>query len=253
MVVGYGQNGYSEEAVRIFCEMQRNGIEPDDFTIGNVISSCTNLAILEKGAQFHGRALVSGLISFITVFNALVTLYGKCGSIEEFHRLFNEMNIRDEVSWTALVSGYSQFGKAEETIELFENMLAHALQPNGVTFIEVLSACSRAGLVEKGCRYFELMVEEHGIMPIQDHYTCMIDLYSRARRLEEAKNFIYNMPCHPDAIGWATLLSSCKVHSNMEIGKWTAESLLELEPQNPATYILLSSMYAAKGEWDKAM
>ncbi|KAA8529287.1 hypothetical protein F0562_033914 [Nyssa sinensis] len=213
----------NEEAVRIFCEMQRNGIEPDDFTIGSVISSCANLAILEEGAQFHGRALVSGLISFITVSNALVTLYGKCGSIEESHRLFNEMNIRDEVSWTALVSGYSQFGKAKETIELFENMLAHALQPDGVTFIGVLSACSRAGLVEKGCRYFELMVEEHGIMPIQDHYTCMIDLYSRAGR----------------------------VHSNMEIGKWAAESLLELEPQNPATYILLSSMYAAKGEWDK--
>ncbi|KAA8547059.1 hypothetical protein F0562_003488 [Nyssa sinensis] len=102
-------------------------------------------------------------------------------------------------------------------------MLTHALQPDGVTFIGVLSACSRAGLVEKGCRYFELMVEEHGIMPIQDHYTCMIDLYSRAGR----------------------------VHSNMEIGKWAAESLLELEPQNPATYILLSSMYATKGEWDK--
>ncbi|KAI5352949.1 PREDICTED: pentatricopeptide [Prunus dulcis] len=251
MLVGYGQNGYSEEAVRVFCDMQRKGVEPDDFTLGSVISSCANLASLEEGAQFHGQALASGLISFITVSNALVTLYGKCGSIEDSHRLFNEMNIRDEVSWTALVSGYAQFGKAYETIDLFERMLAHGLKPDGVTFIGVLSACSRAGLVDKGHQYFESMVKEHGITPIMDHYTCIIDLLSRAGRLEEAKRFINEMPFHPDAIGWATLLSSCRLHCNIEIGKWAAESLLELEPQNPASYILLSSIYAAKGKWNE--
>nr|XP_016461487.1 PREDICTED: putative pentatricopeptide repeat-containing protein At1g68930 [Nicotiana tabacum] len=249
MVVGYGQNGYSEEAVKAFCDMQRNGVEPDDFTLGSVISSCANLASLEEGAQFHGRASVSGLISFITVSNALVTLYGKCGSIEESHRLFDEMYVKDEVSWTALVSGYAQFGKATETIELFEKMLVHGLQPDGVTFVGVLSACSRAGLVEEGKVYFESMVKKHGITPILDHYTCMIDLFSRAGRLVEAKDFIEKMPCTPDAIGWATLLSSCRTHGNMEIGKWAAESLLELEPENPASYVLLTSMYAVKGNW----
>ncbi|XP_068333926.1 putative pentatricopeptide repeat-containing protein At1g68930 [Pyrus communis] len=251
LLVGYGQNGYSEEAVRIFCDMQRSGVEPDDFTLGSVISSCANLASLEEGAQFHGQALASGLMSFVTVSNALVTLYGKCGSIEDSHRLFDEMKIRDEVSWTALVSGYAQFGKVYETIELFERMLAHGLKPDGVTFIGVLSACSRAGLVEKGHQYFESMVKEHGITPIVDHYTCIIDLLSRAGRLEQAKSFINKMPIRPDAIGWATLLSSCRLHRNVEIGKWAAESLLELEPQNAASYILLSSIYAAKGEWDE--
>ncbi|KAK7821528.1 putative pentatricopeptide repeat-containing protein [Quercus suber] len=250
MLVGYGQNGYSEEAVRIFRDMQRKGIEPDDFTLGSVISSCANLASLEEGAQFHAHALVSGLISFITVSNALVTLYGKCGSIEDSHRMFNDMKNRDEVSWTALISAYSQFGDAKETIDLFEMMLAQGLKPDGVSFIGVLSACSRAGLVEKGHQYFESMIKEHGITPLPDHYTCMIDLLSRSGRLEEAKTFINKMPFHPDAIGWATLLSSSRFYGNMEIGKWAAESLLELEPQNPASYILLSGIYAAKREWD---
>ncbi|KAJ0989679.1 hypothetical protein J5N97_008035 [Dioscorea zingiberensis] len=251
MLVGYGQNGYSEEAVRIFCEMQRNGIDPDDFTLGSVISSCANLASLEEGAQFHCQAIVSGLILFVTVSNAIVTLYGKCGSIEESHQLFDEMQIRDQVSWTALVSGYAQFGKAKETIELFERMLSHGVKPDGVTFIGVLSACSRAGLVEKGRSYFRSMVEDHGIVPIADHFTCMIDLFSRSGRLKDAGNFIKEMPCSPDAIGWATLLSSCRVHKNMEIGKWAAESLLKLDPQNPASYVLLSSMHAARGEWNE--
>lgn len=250
MLVGYGQNGLSEEAVRIFCEMQRNGIEPDDFTLGSVISSCANLASLEEGAQFHCRALVSGLVSFITVSNAIITLYGKCGSIEDSHCLFNEMANKDQVSWTALVSGYAQFGKAKETIEFFESMLADGVKPDGVTFIGVLSACSRAGLVEKGHHYFNSMIENHKIVPIVDHYTCMIDLLSRSGKLKEAEDFIKKMPCRPDAIGWATLLSSCRVHGNMEIGKWAAESLLELDPQSPASYILLSNIYASKGRWE---
>lgn len=54
----------------------------------------------------------------------------------------------------------------------------------------------------------------------------------------------------PDAIGWSTLLSACRLHGNLEIGKWAAASLQELEPRNPAVYILLSSIYAAKGKWD---
>ncbi|KAL7132625.1 hypothetical protein ABFS83_12G087300 [Erythranthe nasuta] len=251
MLVGYGQNGYSEEAVRVFCEMQRNGVEPDYFTLGSVISSCANLASLEEGAQFHCRALVSGLISFITVSNALVTLYGKCGNIDEAHILFNEIKSKDEVSWTALVSGYSQFGKANETINLFEEMLVCGLQPDGVTFVGVLSACSRAGFVEKGRHYFALMVDKYRIKPVLDHYTCMIDLYSRAGQLEEAKDFILQMPCCPDTIGWATLLSSCRNRGNMEIGKWAAESLLEIDPQNTAGHVLLASIYAAKGNWDE--
>ncbi|KAK9074464.1 hypothetical protein SSX86_007062 [Deinandra increscens subsp. villosa] len=251
LIVGYGQNGHSEEAVRIYCEMRRNGIEPDEYTLGSIISSCANLASLEEGAQFHSQAQVTGLISFITVSNALVTLYGKCGTIEKSNQLFDEMKIKDEVSWTALISGYSQFGEANKTINLFDRMLTGQLRPDGVTFIGVLSACSRAGLVDKGREYFNSMVNEHGIVPVSDHYTCMIDLFSRAGLLQEAQCFINDMPFSPDAFGWSTLLSSCRSHGNLDIGTWAAKSLQELEPQNPASYVLLSSMYAAKGKWDE--
>lgn len=188
---------------------------------------------------------------YITVSNALVTLYGKCGSIEDAHRLFDEMLFHDQVSWTALVTGYAQFGRAKETIDLFEKMLAKDVKPDGVTFIGVLSACSRAGFVEKGCSYFHSMQKDHGIVPIDDHYTCMIDLYSRSGRLKEAEEFIKQMPMHPDAIGWGTLLSACRLRGDMEIGQWAAENLLEIDPQNPASYVLLCSMHATKGNWNQ--
>lgn len=250
MVVGYGQNGFGEDAIRIFCEMQREGIEADHFTLGSVISSCANVASLEEGVQFHCKALVTGLKSFITVSNALVTLYGKCGNIEDAHRLFDEMVIKDQVSWTALVTCYAQFGKAEESIQLFQRMLDDGSQPDGVLFIGIISACSRAGLVEKGLHYFKSMINDYGITPVADHYSCMIDLFSRSGRLEEAEDFIKEMPCSPDVIGWASLLSASRVYGNMEIGEWAAQSLLKLDPENAASYVLLVSIYSAKGKWD---
>ena len=132
--------------------MQKNGIELDHFTLGIVINSRANLASFEEGAQFYCQVLVSGLIYFITVYNVLITLYGKRGSTEDSTQLFNEMNFRDEISWTALISGYAQFGKANETVDLFERMLAQGLKPDAVTFIAVLSACSRPALVLSGER-----------------------------------------------------------------------------------------------------
>ncbi|KAJ4909704.1 putative pentatricopeptide repeat-containing protein [Raphanus sativus] len=250
MVVGYGQAGRAEEAVKMLLEMERSGVQPDHYTLGQAISACANIASLEEGSQFHGKTIVSGLIDYVTVSNSLVTLYGKCGNIDDSARLFNEMSFRDEVSWTAMVSAYAQFGRANEAIDLFDRMVQEGLKPDGVTLTGVISACSRAGLVEKGQRYFELMTNEYGIVPSNGHYSCTIDLFSRSGRLEEAMSFINGMPFPPDAVGWTTLLSACRNKGNLEIGKWAAESLIELDPHHPAGYTLLSSIYASKERWD---
>ncbi|CAI0405180.1 unnamed protein product [Linum tenue] len=159
------------------------------------------------------------------MYNTLITGLLRHGVVEDAKCLFHNMKERDSISWTTMITGFVQNGLDRD-------------------------ALNRAGLVERGYRYFESMSRDHGILPIHDHYTCMIDLLSRAGRIKEAQDFIHKMPFPPDAVGWATLLSSCRVHSNLEVGKWAAESLLDLEPTNPAGYILLSSIYAAKGKWN---
>ncbi|KAF2563958.1 hypothetical protein F2Q70_00015700 [Brassica cretica] len=80
--------------------------------------------------------------------------------------------------------------------------------------------------------------------------SCMIDLFSRSGRLEEAMSFINGMPFPPDAIGWTTLLSACRNKGNLEIGKQAAGLLIELDPHHPAGYTLLLSIYASKEKWD---
>eukprot|EP01018_Ginkgo_biloba_P014934 Gb_01648 [translate_table: standard] len=250
MIVGYAQNGHGEEALKLFGQMQRAGLKPDEFTVASVVSACGNLAVLEEGRQVHLQIIRTGLESCVPVANALVTMYAKCGSIDDARNLFDKMPERDEVSWTAVIVGYAQHGHGKGTLKLFEEMLLAGMKPDHITFIGVLSACSRAGLVDEGRHYFGSMSKYHCINPKADHYACMIDLLGRSGHLDEAENFINNMPFEPDAIGWATLLGACRIHGNMTLGKRAAECLFELEPQNPATYVLLSNIYAAAGRWD---
>jgi pentatricopeptide repeat protein len=93
------------------------------------------------------------------------------------------------------------------------------------------------------------MSEDHGITPSQDHYTCMIDLLGRAGHLKEVEELIKEMPMEPDGVLWASLLGSCRLHKNIEMGEWAAGKLFELDPENSGPYVLLSNMYAELGKW----
>eukprot|EP01018_Ginkgo_biloba_P005621 Gb_23018 [translate_table: standard] len=251
IIGGYVQNGHGEEALKLFFQMRWEDVKPNQFTFASVLSACANIAALEHGKQVHVHVIQSGFESNIFVSSALVDMYAKCGSIEEAHQSFGKMHRRDLVSWTLMIAGYAQNGQGCEALQLFEQMLQAGMKPNHITFICVLSACSHSGLVDEGLRYFDSMSQDHGIAPTADHYACMIDLLGRAGHLVEAENIISNMPYEPDGSMWRALLGACRVHGNMELGKRAAERLFELEPQNAATYVQLSHIYAAAGRWDE--
>ncbi|KAA8519654.1 hypothetical protein F0562_013901 [Nyssa sinensis] len=97
------------------------------------------------------------------------------------------------------------------------------------------------------------MYKEHGINPRMEHYACMVDLLGRSGFLEKAIHFINSMPFKPDPLVWRTLLGACQVHGNLELGKHAAKMILEQDPNDPASYILLSNLYASTGMWEDVM
>jgi pentatricopeptide repeat protein len=123
------------------------------------------------------------------------------------------------------------------------------MEPNGITFISVLSACSHAGLVDEGWQYFHCMTHDYCITPRAEHYRCIVDLLGRAGHLKEALHFISNMHLQPDAGIWGALLGACSIHYNIHLGERVADYLLELDPENVGHYVLLSNLYAAAGRW----
>eukprot|EP01018_Ginkgo_biloba_P019749 Gb_26057 [translate_table: standard] len=252
MIAGYAQHGNGEEALNIFSLMHRLVLKPNNFTFIGVLSSCAILAALREGKQLHADIIKTGYDSHISVGNTLVSFYAKCGSIENACQVFNTMPKKDVVSWNTIIKGYAQHGYGEEALQLFTEMQQTGMKPDCITFVGVLCACSHAGLVDQGCRYFNSMSQDYCLMPSLDHYGCMVDLFGRAGRLVEAEEFINNMPFEPDATVWGALLGACRIHKNLELGKCIAERLLELKPECPATHILLANMYAAAGRWNDA-
>ncbi|KAH9317133.1 hypothetical protein KI387_018902, partial [Taxus chinensis] len=250
MIGAYVQNGNSEEVLKLFCQMREAGITPDEFNFSSVLSACASLSALEQGKQVHALATRSKSGYHLSVHNSLVTMYAKCGGIEEAYLMFKEMPSRDLVSWTSIIVGYAQNGRGKDALELYKKMLLEGLKPDHVSFVGVLFACSHAGLVKEGRYFFNSMSHDYGITPQTQHYACMIDLLGRAGNMDEAEDLVVKMPVKPDAVVWKSILAACRIHKNTKLGTLAAESLFELEPQNSAPYVLLSNLYAAAGRWD---
>ncbi|KAF3796135.1 Pentatricopeptide repeat-containing protein [Nymphaea thermarum] len=250
LISGFAQSGHSEEAVQVFSRMHRAGIEASLYTFCSTISASANLADVKQGKQIHTLMIKGGHESDTEAGNVLVTLYAKCGSIEDAYREFLLIPQKNEVSWNAIITGYAQHGHGREALRLFEWMKEEGVRPNHITFVGVLSACSHVGLVSEGLGFFRSMSHEYNISPRSEHYACVVDILGRAGSFDDAQQFIEEMPIRPDAMVWRTLLSACTVRKNLELGQVAAQHLLELEPQDSATYVLLSNIHAALRKWD---
>ncbi|KAF7836304.1 pentatricopeptide repeat-containing protein [Senna tora] len=252
LVTGYAHNGSFEESLKMFCDMRISGTNPDQCVVSSVLSACAELTILEFGKQVHSDFIKSGLRSSLSVDNSLVTMYAKCGCLDDASSIFESMPVRDVITWTALIVGYAQNGKGRDSLRFYDTMISSGIKPDFVTFIGLLFACSHAGLVNDGRLYFQQMTESYGIKPGPDHYACMIDLYGRSGKLNEAKELLNQMDVKPDATVWKALLAACRMHGDLELGEIAAKNLFELEPMNAMPYILLSNMYSSASKWDDA-
>ncbi|CAK9178456.1 unnamed protein product [Ilex paraguariensis] len=250
MISGFAQNGFGEESLKLFNEMRLDGFEPCDYAFAGAITSCAVLAALEQGRQLHAQLVRLGFNSSLSAGNALITMYARCGIVEAAHCVFLTMPSVDSISWNAMIAALGQHGHGVQALHLFEQMLKEDILPDRITFLTVLTACSHAGLVKEGRRYFDSMYALHGISPGEDHYARLIDLLCRAGKFSEAKDVMKSLPFEPGAPIWEALLAGCRLHGKMDLGIQAAERLFELMPQHDGTYILLSNIYATVGLWD---
>ncbi|XP_042483347.1 putative pentatricopeptide repeat-containing protein At3g13770, mitochondrial [Macadamia integrifolia] len=252
MAMGWAQNDCFEEACNYFWIMRNEGISPDEASFSTALYASASLAALDQGTSIHDQIVKTGFISNTCVQSSLITMYAKCGSLFDAHRVFEEIKNRNVVCWTAMITAYQQNGLGDRVIELFEQMLAEGLKPDHITFVSVLSACSHTGRVEEGFGYFNSMSSVYGMKPGPEHYACMVDMLGRAGQLNEAKRFIESMPVRPDPSVWGALLGACRSHGHLEMGKQVAEKLFEVEPNNPGNYVLLANIYMHHGRLEEA-
>ncbi|PQM36052.1 pentatricopeptide repeat-containing protein [Prunus yedoensis var. nudiflora] len=249
LIAGKAQNGHSEAVLDQYNIMKIAGFRPDKVTFVSVISSCSELATLGQGQQIHAEAIKAGASTVDAVISSLISMYSRCGCLEDSLKAFKESVGRDVVLWSSMISAYGFHGRGEEAIQLFKEMEQEELEANDVTFLSLLYACSHCGLKEKGIEFFNSMIENYGLKPRLEHYTCVVDLLGRSGRLDEAESMIRSMPVKADAIIWKTLLSACKIHKNANIAKRISEEVIRQDPQDSASYVLLSNIHASARRW----
>ncbi|OWM88301.1 pentatricopeptide repeat-containing protein At1g32415, mitochondrial [Punica granatum] len=248
MVSGHVDNELFNEAVSLFSEMRVQGIHPLAATYSVLLGAAGAIANLDLGRQYHCLVLKSHLELDLIVQNSLISMYSKCGKIEDAYDIFSNLENRDVVSWNTMIMGFSNYGMVNESLRIFEAMLNDGTPPNSVTFLGILSACSHAGLVTFGKELFRSMSGVYAINPTRDHYICMIDLLGRAGKVEEAEDFVLGLPFEPDSAIWGALLGVCGLKNNHEVAARAAQRLLKLEPLNGPAHVVLCNIYAAKGQ-----
>lgn len=249
MIAIYVKNSMAAEAIELYREMEREGMEPDEVTIASVLPACRDLMDLALGKQLHELINQKNTRPNMTLENALMDMYATCGCLKEAREVFSTMRRRDVASWTTIISAYGMHGHGREAVALFEQMLELGLEPDHIAYVSVLSACSYSGLLDAGKHYFNCMTNLYNLVPRMEHYVCMVDLLGRAGKVDEAYDFVRQMPMEPNERVWGALLGACRVHSNMSVGLVAADHLFRLVPKQAGYYVLLSNIYARAGRW----
>ncbi|XP_047322305.1 pentatricopeptide repeat-containing protein At5g39680 [Impatiens glandulifera] len=250
ILTAYLQNGFFEEVLKLFSKMDSTRVRPNEYTIAVLLKSCAGLSVIGQGSSVHGRALKGGFADHVIVGNALINMYAKGGNIGAGRIVFVEMIYRDCKTWNAMINGYARHGLGKEALGVFEEMLAVKERPNYVTFVGVLSACGHLGWVQDGLYYYEKLMNEMGVEPGLEHHTCIVGLLSRAGLLDRALSFMRSAPVRWDVVAWRTLLNACHVHRKYDLGREVAEMVMQLDPDDVGTYILVSNMHAKAKRWD---
>ncbi|XP_044481297.1 pentatricopeptide repeat-containing protein At2g33760-like [Mangifera indica] len=249
MIGACAECGNANESLVLFDRMREEGVVPDKVSMVSVVHACAKLGAVNKARLVHEFINQNKFPLDVILGTALIDMYAKCGSIDSAREIFDRMQQKNVITWSAMIASYGYHGQGRKALDLFPMMLSNGILPNKITFVSLLYACSHTGLTEEGRRLFSLMSDDYGFEPDVKHYTCMVDLLGRAGRLDEALKLIGSMKVEKDEGLWGALLGACRIHKNLDMAEMAAKSLLELQPQNPGHYVLLANIYANAGRW----
>ncbi|PNT66521.1 hypothetical protein BRADI_3g13540v3 [Brachypodium distachyon] len=249
LLVGFVFMDKVEEASSLFREMIGSGVCPNDVTVLTLVSLAARFGHLCHGRELHCYILRHGLGGSKLLQNSLVDMYSKSRHMTASQRVFDRMELRDKHAYTSLILGYGMQREGHVSLKLFDEMIANCIEPDHVTMVAALSACSHSGLVTQGQLLFTKMFAVFGTAPRVEHFSCMVDLYCREGLLKMAEEIIGKMQFQPTPAMLATLVEACLIHGNIEIGERAAKKLLTMRTNNPGHYKLIANMYIFAKCW----
>ncbi|KAL2466366.1 putative Pentatricopeptide repeat-containing protein [Abeliophyllum distichum] len=240
------------DALAFYRQMWDRNLKPNLITVLALLRACVGIAALDLIKEIHGYSIRLDIDPHPHLRSGLVEAYGRCGCLSEAHLVFESMEEKDVVAWSSFISAYALHGMAKKALEIFEQMEIANVKPDEITFLAVLKACSHAGLADEARMYFSRMHNYYGIEANSDHYACLVDVLSRTGKLYEAYEVLKGMKIEATAKAWGALLGACRTYGEVELAEVAGRALFEIEPENPANYVLLARIYASKERYEEA-
>ncbi|VFQ66659.1 unnamed protein product [Cuscuta campestris] len=215
LISGYTREGMCREALVLFMEMTTKGILPDSFTLGSVIAACGDVGFSQTGRQVHCHVIKAGYSENEFVQNSLIDMYSKSGHLDSACATFEEIQDKGVVAWTSMMCGFSQNGKSDEAITLFDEMFSHSLEMSEVTYLSAIQACSNIGFLEKG-KWIHHKLIVFGVTR-DDVYinTALTDMYAKCGDLRMAQRVFERME-EKSVISWSAMISGYGMHGHID-------------------------------------
>ncbi|KAI5066635.1 hypothetical protein GOP47_0019259 [Adiantum capillus-veneris] len=238
LIAGYVEHEYGVEALSCYKCMQIEGITPDDATLSCTLKACGITRNAQEGQEIHSELIRRGLAIDTPVGNSLVDMYAKCGFLDKAREVFERIKGRDVVSWTALITGYTEFGSFEEALYSFYQMQHEGVTPDATTFLCTLKACSGLAALDTG-QEIHAEIAKTRIELDFVFGTSLVSMYAQCGWLEKAVEVFDNLTCHNVPLCNALLTGYAQLGEVEKVLCLTDQMITEGLPPNVATFASL--------------
>ncbi|KAL9691463.1 hypothetical protein QQ045_011887 [Rhodiola kirilowii] len=210
MISGFVQIDYADKALMVFMSMLKMDVKPATETIASALAACAKSGSLLQGKSIHGYILRRRIPLDIPAKNSLISLYAKCGCLEESCAVFDMMEKRDLFSWNAIIDGFAQSGELYHALLLFDEMRSSIHRSDSVTIVSLLQGCSFVGALQQG-KWIHSFVMRNCLGPCLLIDTALVDMYSKCGDLYTAKK-CFDRSLKHDVILWSSLIGGYASH-----------------------------------------
>ncbi|XP_062029503.1 pentatricopeptide repeat-containing protein At3g16610 [Rosa rugosa] len=199
------------EAMSLFDEMVVKDVRKlTRVTLGSILRACTKLTDLSRGRRVHCYAIKAGFDLNTMVGNTILSMYAKCGIIDDAFRLFDIMDPKDTVSYGAIISGCVQNGYAKEALLIFHQMQLSGIDPDLATMAGVLPACSHLAALQHGACGHGYSIA-HGFATDTSICNALIDMYSKCGKIHIGRQ-VFDRMLKRDTVSWNTMIVGYGIH-----------------------------------------
>ncbi|KAL2534521.1 Pentatricopeptide repeat-containing protein [Abeliophyllum distichum] len=206
MISVYTQDGTSEGALTLFREYRKTCNESsNEYVLASVFRSCTQMGSVENGMCLHSFVIKVGSDQNAYVGTCLIDFYSKTGDVESARMVFDGMKLKNVVTWTVILTGFTKSGRGDFSLDLFRNMLETDVVPDKYVISSVLVACSMLEFLEGGKQVHAYVLRSGGDVDVSLSNVIM-DFYVKCGDVKAGRN-VFHQIVVKDLISWTTIIS----------------------------------------------